>query len=79
MPQFTLASANKALRAAGFKERLVRGGTSRYHYFYFIDGEAWNWKEQSIPTQSLAGWNAEKIICERNSLAGEASPKGATK
>jgi hypothetical protein len=64
---FTVASANAALKAAGYKERLKRGNG----YYYFYDGDATKWFSSSIPTNSIASYTSSMIIRERNQLAND--------
>jgi hypothetical protein len=63
----TVAVANKALKAAGYAEKLVRGRG----YYYFVDGCAFEWYSSSVMTNSIAGWTVEQIIAERNALASD--------
>lgn len=65
--RFTVASANAALRAAGYKEKLAKGGG----YYYFYDGDAERWYDRSIPTYSISNYTAADIIRARNHLAND--------
>ncbi len=65
--KFTVASANAALRARGYEERLVRGNG----YYYFVDGDAHRWYSSAIATNSIANYDAAKIIRARNLLAND--------
>jgi hypothetical protein len=69
----TPAKATAALRAAGHKERLVRG----HGYYYFIDGEAFNWPSQGIYQNSIAHMSPADIIRARNELAGQEGVQGS--
>jgi hypothetical protein len=61
------AQVNKALRAAGFQEELVRGNG----YFYFVGGDAASWPSSSVLVYSITGLTVAQWIAERDLLAAD--------
>jgi hypothetical protein len=61
----TIATVNKALKAAGYPERLRRGKG----YFYFTEGDAMGWYTSSVYVYRLDTYTAEQWVEQRNQLA----------
>jgi len=61
----TMSQANKALRDAGYAEKLVKGKG----YLYFIGGKSDRWKETGV--YAWTPQSAEDVISTRNHLSGD--------
>jgi hypothetical protein len=60
----TLRTVNKALKAAGAKEELVKGSG----YFYFSSGDAMQWNECSVYVNALNAMTVEQWVTEWRDL-----------
>jgi hypothetical protein len=61
----TIAAVNKALKAAGHPEELVRGNG----YFYFAEGDAMSWYTSSVYVYRLDSYTVAEWVEQRNHLA----------
>lgn len=61
----SIAKLNRLLREAGHEEQLVRGRG----YFYFVDGNAFDWYTSSVLVNRLGVFTYGEWIEQRNSLA----------
>ena len=55
-----VAAVNRALKLAGRSEKLVRGNG----YYYFVDGEAFNWYSSSVSTCYADSLSLERWLDE---------------
>jgi hypothetical protein len=67
--RLTLRRINKELAVRGHKEELVRG----HGYFYFVGGESFRWRTQSVLVFRLRQLTLECWMSERDRLAADCS------
>lgn len=73
MPAFNSQSVNKAIRALGGAEKLVKGEG----YFYFTGGEAASWPATSVYVYRLHDLSLAEWVEEYKSLRAEAARSNA--
>jgi len=67
-----VAEVNKALKARGAAERLVRGRG----YYYFCEGSAAGWYSQSVYVYRAADLSVERWLEEYDAKLAEAKAMG---